>query len=204
MIRRYEDVLARKLLEQGCWPAEIRCQNINRVAGDPRRKINRLINSGVKTEQHPTPLAPDVFNRVPIALWNVTDIARVQLLRSKSTMRAEHRHAKVAFDYILPFIGGWMPMKFAQRAWFEVEDYASDRCRNWKSRGIDAPFAAAFENRVRRTSKHSKFVRLGWRDTRPLQIFRNRFWRDGAASKINFLLWKAIKRRFSQAEIFCQ
>jgi hypothetical protein len=37
-------------------------------------------------------------------------------------MRAEHRHAEVAFDSILPFIGVWMPMKFAQRAWFEVED----------------------------------------------------------------------------------
>jgi hypothetical protein len=95
-------------------------------------------------------------------------------------------------------------MKFAQRAWFEVEDYASDCCRNWKSRGVDAPFAAAFENRVRRACKHSKFVCLGWRDARPLQIFRNRFWWKGAAGKINFLLWKAIKRRFRQTEIFCQ
>src|SRR5207244_3266268 len=164
----------------------------------------RLINSGVKTDQHPTRLAPDVFNRVPIALRNVTDIAGVQLLRSKSTMRAKHRHAEVAFDYILPFVGVWMPMKFAQRAWFEVENHPSDCCRNWKSSRIDASFAAAFENRVRRTCKHSKFVRLRWRDARLLQIFRNRFWWDGAASKINFLLWKAIKFRFRQAEIFCQ
>jgi hypothetical protein len=29
--------------------------NITRIAGDPRRKINRLVNSGVKTDQHPTP-----------------------------------------------------------------------------------------------------------------------------------------------------
>jgi hypothetical protein len=118
LIRRYENVRARKLLEQGCRPAEIRCQNINRIAGDPRREINRLINPGVKTDQYPTLLDPDVFNRVPIALWDVTDIARVQLLRSKSTVRAEHRHAEVAFDCIMPFIGVWMPMKFAQRAWF--------------------------------------------------------------------------------------
>src|SRR5439155_1359353 len=155
LIRRYENVLARKLLEQGRWLAKVSRQNINRISGDPRRKINRVINSGVKTDQHPTRLAPDVFNRVPIALWNVPDIAGVQLLRSKSTMRAEHRHAEIAFDYILPFIGVRMPMKFAQRAWFEVENYASECCRNWKSRGIDTPFAAAFENRVRRTCEHS-------------------------------------------------
>ena len=170
LIRRYENVLARELLEQGRWLAKISRQNINRISGDPRRKINRLINSGVKTDQHPARLAPDVFNRVPIALWNVPDIAGVQLLRSKSTMRAEHRHAEIAFDYILPFIGVRMPMKFAQRAWFEVENYASECCRNWKSRGIDTPFAAAFENRVRRTCEHSKFVRLGWRDARPCRF----------------------------------
>ena len=151
VIRRYENILARKPLEQGRWLAKISRQNINRIAGDPRRKINRLINSGVKTDQHPTRLSPDVFNRVPIALWDVTDIAGVQSLRSKSTMRAKHRHAEIAFDYILPFVSVWMPMKFAQRAWFEVENYTSDCCRNWKSSGIDAPFAAAFENRVRRT-----------------------------------------------------
>src|SRR5206468_10094973 len=77
LIRRYENVLARKLLEQRCWPAEIRCQNINRIASDPCGKINRLINSGVKTDQQSTLLAPNVFNRVPISLWNVTDIASV-------------------------------------------------------------------------------------------------------------------------------
>jgi hypothetical protein len=46
---RDEMVLARKLLEQACWPDKINCQNINRITGDPRRKINRLINPGVKT-----------------------------------------------------------------------------------------------------------------------------------------------------------
>src|SRR6266496_4036784 len=155
LIRRYENVLARKLLEQGCRLAEIRRQNINRIAGDPRRKINPLVRSGVKTDQHPTGLVTDVFNRMPIALGNVSDIAGVQLLRSKSTVRAKHRHAEVAFDYVLPFIGVWMPMKFAQGAWFEIEDYAGNCRRNWKSRGIDPPFAATFENRVRRTCKPS-------------------------------------------------
>jgi hypothetical protein len=57
---------------------------------------------------------------------------------------------------------------------FEVQDYAGDCCRNWKSRGIDAPFAPAFENRVRRTRKHSKLVRLGWRDAWTLEILRYR------------------------------
>jgi hypothetical protein len=54
LIRRYENVFAWKLLKQGCRPAEIRCQNINRIAGDPRRKINRLEGLGVKTDQQPT------------------------------------------------------------------------------------------------------------------------------------------------------
>jgi hypothetical protein len=39
-----------------------------------RRKINRLINSRVRTDPHLTLLAPDVFNGVLIALWDVTDI----------------------------------------------------------------------------------------------------------------------------------
>ncbi len=140
VIWRYENVLARKPIEQGCWPAEIRYQNINRIAGDPRRKINRLINSGVETDQHATLLAPDVFNRLPIALWDVADITSVQFLSAKAAVRGKHRHAEVAFDYILPFIGVGMPMKFAQHGWFEVEDYAGNRGRNWKPRRIDAPF----------------------------------------------------------------
>jgi hypothetical protein len=40
LIRRYENVFARKILEQGGRPAEVRRQNINRIAGNPRRKIN--------------------------------------------------------------------------------------------------------------------------------------------------------------------
>ena len=95
-----------------------------------------------------------------------------------------------------------MPVKFAQCAWLEVEDYAGDCCRNWKSRGIDAPFAAAFENRVWRTGQHSKFVRFRRRDARPLQVFLHRFRWDGTARKINLLIWKAVKRRCGQAEIF--
>ena len=79
-------------------------------------KINRLVRSGVKTDQHPTGLVTDVFNRMPIALWDVSDIAGVQLLGSKSAMRAEHRHAEVAFDYVLPFVGIWVPVQFAQGA----------------------------------------------------------------------------------------
>ena len=98
--------------------------------------------------------------------------------------------------------GTWRPASDGAR--FEVEDYASDCCRNWKSGGIDPPFATAFENPVRRTRKHSKFVRFWWRDSRSLQVFCHRFRGNGAARKINFLLWKTIKRRFRQAEIFRQ
>src|SRR6266498_2338868 len=90
LIRRYENVLARKFLEQGCRLAKIRGQNINWIAGNPRRKINGLVISGVKTDQHPTRLAADIFDRVPKSLWNITNIAGVQLLRAKSTVRPEH------------------------------------------------------------------------------------------------------------------
>src|SRR5262249_21140222 len=147
--------------------------NINRITGYPIRKINRLVNSSVKTDQDPTPLATDVFDRVPIPLWNIADIAIVQLFCSKSTVRAEHRHAQITLYNVLPFVGVWMPVKFAQRAWFEIENYTGNRCRNWKARGINAPFAAAFENCMRRACEHSKLVRLGRRDARPLKVFRH-------------------------------
>jgi hypothetical protein len=145
LIWRYENVLAGKLLEQGCRLAEIRRQNIDRIAGDPRGKINRLVISGVKTDQDPTRLAADIFDRVPKSLWNITNITGVQLFGAKSTVRPKHCYVQVTADYILPFIGVWMPVKFAQGARFEVENYAGNCCRNWKSRGIDAPFAPAFE-----------------------------------------------------------
>ena len=92
LIRRYENVFARKLFEQGCRLAKICGQNINRIAGNPRRKINRLVGSGVKADQHPARLATNVFNRVPVSLRDVTDIAGVQLLRSESTVRPKHCH----------------------------------------------------------------------------------------------------------------
>src|SRR5436190_21826189 len=94
LIRRYKNVLARKLLEQGYWLTKISYQNINRITGDPCRKINGLIHPGVKTDQQPTLLAPDVFNRMSISLWDVSDIAGVQLFRPKSTVRAKHRHGR--------------------------------------------------------------------------------------------------------------
>ena len=92
LIRRDENVLARKLLEQGCRLAKIRGQNINRIAGDPRRKINCLVSPRVKTDQYPTQLATDVFNRVPVSLRDITDIAGLKLLCSESTVRPKHCH----------------------------------------------------------------------------------------------------------------
>ena len=92
LVRRYENVPARKLLEQGCRLAEIRSQNINWITGDPCGKINRLVISGIKTDQYPTRLAADILDRVPKSLWNITNIAGVQLLRSESTVRPKHRH----------------------------------------------------------------------------------------------------------------
>jgi hypothetical protein len=53
LIRRYENVLARKLFEQGCRFAKICGQNIHRIASNPRRKMNRLEGLGVKIDQDP-------------------------------------------------------------------------------------------------------------------------------------------------------
>jgi hypothetical protein len=69
-----------------------------------------LVNPGVKTDQHPARLATDIFNRMPISLWDVTDIASVQLLGSKSTVRSEQRYTQIAIDDVLLLIGVWMPM----------------------------------------------------------------------------------------------
>src|ERR1044071_1426776 len=128
-----------------------------------------------------------------ITLWDVTDVACTQEFRPKTTVRAKHRYADLPLDDVLPFISIGMPVQLPKRAGFEVENNASDCCRNWKTGGVYAPFAAAFEHAVRRFGKHSKFVRLRRRNRRASQILRYLLRRNRAAGKINFLARKSVK-----------
>src|SRR5436190_18215826 len=66
--------------------------------------------------------------------------------------------------------------------------------RDWKPGGIDAPFATAVEDAVRRVGKHPELMSLWRRHARSLEIFRYLLRWNGTAREINFLLWKTIKR----------
>src|SRR5437667_1527142 len=194
LIRRDENVLAREFLKQRCWLVEIRRQNIQRITCNPRREINRLVNACVKSDQHPTGLVTNIFDRMPVTLRDVADVPRMKLLDAEATMRTEHRHGQIAIDDVLPLIRVGMPVQLPQRARFKIENHAGDRSRNRKSRRIDAPFATAFEHAVRRVGKHPKLVRLWRREARSLEILRYLIRWYGAAREINLLLRKAIKR----------
>ncbi len=172
LIRRDENVLAREFLKQRCWLVEIRRQNIHRITCNPRREINRLVNTCVKSDQHPTGFITNIFDRMPVTLRDVADVPKMKLLDAEATMRTEHRHTEIAVDDVLPFVRVGMPVQLAQRARFKIENYPGDRRRDWKPAGIDAPFATAFEHAVRRVGKHPKLVCFWRREARSLDILR--------------------------------
>src|SRR4029453_4695182 len=129
-----------------------------------------------------------------VTLRDITDVSGVQEFRPETAVRPKHCHTDRAVDYVLPFIGIGMPVQFAEGARFEIEDQARDCCRDWKTRRIDAPFAAAFEHAMRRLRKHPKFVRLRRSNARTLKIFRYLLRRNRAAGEVNLLPWKTVKR----------
>src|SRR5262245_7891594 len=131
---------------------------------------------------------------MPVTLRNISDVSRVQEFRPEAAVRPKHRHADFAFNYVLPLISIGMPMQLPERAGFKFENDAGDGRRNWKARGIDAPFSVAFEDPVRRFRKHPKFVRLWRSSTRALQIFRYLFRWNRATGEVNLLAWKTVKR----------
>src|ERR1700746_1303884 len=96
-----------------------------------------------------------------VALRDVADVTRMQLFSTEAAMRTEHRHAEVAVDDVLPFVRVGVPVQFAQRAWFKIENDTGDRGRDGKSRRIEAPLAAAREHATGWLGKHPKLVRLG-------------------------------------------
>src|SRR6478672_6781863 len=109
---------------------------------------------------------------MPVTLRDITDISGMQEFRPATAVRPKHGHAHIAIDNVLPFISVGMPVQLAESAGFEIENNAGHRSRNWKARGIDAPFSTTFKHPVRRFGKHPKFVCLRRSNTRTLQIFR--------------------------------
>src|SRR5262249_40274385 len=108
---------------------------------------------------------------MPVTLRNVPGVSGMKEFRPETAMRPKHLHADLASDDVLPFVSIRMPVQLPECAGFKVESNAGDRCRDWKARGIDAPFAAAFEHAMWRFRKHLKFMRLRRRNVRTLKIF---------------------------------
>src|SRR5260370_39005613 len=131
---------------------------------------------------------------MPVTLRDVTHVSDMQDFCPKTAVRPKHGHAHIAVDNVLPSMRLGMPVQLAESAGFKVENNASDRRRNWKSRRVDAPFATSFEHAMRSFRKHPKFVRLRRSHARTLQIFRYLLGRNRAASEVNLLAWKAVKR----------
>src|SRR5947208_3719922 len=120
-----------------------------------------------------------------ITLRNVSGVSSVEEFRPEAAVRSNHGHIDIALDNILPFVCVGVPVQLAECARFEVENYAGDRGRDWKSGRINAPFAAAFEHPMRRLGKHPKLVRLWWSNAGSLQIFWYLLRRNGTAAEVN-------------------
>src|SRR5271166_7065484 len=112
---RHEDVLARELLEERGLLGEVRRQNIDRIAGDPLRQVNRLVMAVVEDDQDARLPAADVFDRMPEPLRDVADVALAESLLAPAPVRAEQRHEKIARKHVLPFARVRMPVELAQR-----------------------------------------------------------------------------------------
>ena len=71
-------------------------------------------------------LVADVFDRVPVALRDVADVAFVERLGPVAAARAEQRDADLPLEDVLPFVGRRVPVQLPQRARVEFEDRAGD------------------------------------------------------------------------------
>ena len=111
---RHKHIPVRELLKQGRGLAEVRGQHVKRVAGDPLREVDRRVYTRVESDQHAARLGTHVFNRVPVPLRNVTDVAFGEGLGPVPAVRAKHRDADIAVDDVMPFVGGRVPVKLSQ------------------------------------------------------------------------------------------
>src|SRR5262249_41204712 len=150
----------RKPLERLRRLAEIGGEHVDRVAGDPLRKVDCLVDAGIEADQDARRLIAYILDRVAVALRDVADVTLLELLGAEAAVRAEQRDADIACDDILPFIGVRVPMQRAQPAGVEIEDDTGDGLRNREAAGIHAPLATTGEGRMRRLSQEAIFVRL--------------------------------------------
>jgi hypothetical protein len=58
-------------------PVKIGRQNVHRITCNPRREIDRFVNACVKSDQHPTQFAFNIFDGMSITLCNVADVTSV-------------------------------------------------------------------------------------------------------------------------------
>ena len=158
---RDKDSLVRELFDYVRRLTEVCGQDFDGVAGDPLGEVDRFVFAGVEANEEAAARLADVFDGVAEALGDVADIALVERFGAVAAVGAEHGDADLAFDDVLPFIGRGVPVEFAEAAGFQVEDYASDRGGDGEAGRVDAPFAAAFVNRVGRFGEHAELVREG-------------------------------------------
>jgi hypothetical protein len=85
---------------------------------------------------------------MPVPLRNVAYVTHFHRFDSVPPAGAEHRHADFSFKDVLPLVGRWVPVQLAQCARFEFENYAGNRRRNRKIRGINAPFPSTLVDAV--------------------------------------------------------
>ena len=78
---RDEHVLAGELLELRSRPTEVGGEHVGRIAGDPFRQIDLLVDPGVEPDQDAALPVADVFDRVPVPLRGETDVALFKRLR---------------------------------------------------------------------------------------------------------------------------
>ena len=127
---------------------EIGGEHVCWITRDPLRQVDRLIGSGVESNQNATRLVAHIFDRMAVTLRNITDIALPQCLDPEATVRAKHGDGNLTVNDILPLIRVGVPMQLAQPAWIKIEDDSGDGRRDRETRRIHAPFAATLIDRM--------------------------------------------------------
>ena len=168
-----EDGVPWQALHEVLWLFQICGKNIRGVRGEPCREIDRGINASVESKEHLARKVADVFDRVAVALRNVSNVARFKDLGAKAAMGPEKCHADASRNDILPFGRGWMPVQFAQSAGFELQNDPGHRLRNWEIRRIHSPFSPPFVNRMRLLRRQAILVGERRRFRCGLPGFRN-------------------------------
>ena len=172
-----EDVAVGELLELRSRPTEVGGEHVGRIAGDPFRQIDILVDPGVEPDQDAGLPVADVFDRVPVPLRAEADVALLERLRPVAPARSEQRDADLTLEDILPLVGVGVPVQLPQRPRLEFEDRAGHGLGDRELGGIDQPEPAPLvvDDRIageelplvrgwrlfRARERHSAFVRCG-------------------------------------------